>query len=57
MPDIYKNNLSARAIINSKVRQANAKKYNFSLNQEAEEMSGEPNDREAYDVGIEPENY
>lgn len=30
-------------------------KYNTSIHQNTEALTGEPNDRTAYDVGIEPE--
>lgn len=50
MKDPFINNLRAKSIINAKIIQANKYKYNFSINREAEELSGESNDREAMDV-------
>lgn len=55
MTDIYKNNLSAQIRISQIVNKAN-KQFNPSLNQVAEEMSGEPSDRDSYDyAGTEQE--
>ena len=48
MTDIYKNNLSAQIRISQIVNKAN-KQFNPSLNQTAEEMSGQPSDRDSYD--------
>lgn len=48
MTDTFKDNLSAQKIIRGVIRVAN-KQFNPSLNQKAEEMSGEPSDRTAYD--------
>lgn len=54
---IYKDNISARTIISNVISkcQKPINKYNLSLLQETEELSGEPSDRTAYDVGEEPE--
>ena len=54
MTDIYKNNLSAQSIIRSAIARSNRNKYNESIHQNTEELSAEPNDRTAYDVGEEP---
>lgn len=55
MTDIYKDNLSAQIRIRQVVNKAN-KQFNPSLNQIAESMSGEPNDRDSYDyAGTEQE--
>jgi hypothetical protein len=54
MTDIFKDNLSAQKIIRNKINQANKLKYNFSVNHEAENMSGDPNDRTEYDAGNDP---
>lgn len=53
--DIYKDNLSAQIRIRQVINRAN-KQFNPSLNQTAEEMSGESNDRTAFDyAGTEQE--
>lgn len=57
MTDIYKNNLSAQAIIRSALARSNRplNKYNESMHQSTEEISSEPNDRTSADIGMEME--
>lgn len=57
MTDIYKNNLSAQAIIRSAIARSNRplNKYNESMHQNTEELSAESNDRKGYDCGMEME--
>ena len=58
MTDIYKDNPSAREIIRHAIQRSNKplNKYNESMHQNTEAITGEPNDRTAYDVGNEPEH-
>ena len=57
MNDIFRDNLSAQSIIRQAINRAN-KQFNPSLNQTAEELSGIPSDRDAYDyAGTEQENH
>ncbi len=57
MIDIHKDNLSAQLIIRGAINRSNRplNKYNESIHQNTEALSGEPNDRTAYDVGTERE--
>lgn len=55
--NMYRNNPSATRIINEAIRKANGPtmKYNESFSRNVEELTGEPNDRTAYDTGNDPE--
>lgn len=55
--DIFKNNLSAQSVIRNAVARSNKalNKYNESMHQSTEQLSGESNDRTGYDCGIEME--
>ena len=55
--DIYKNNLSAQIRMTQAIGRSNkwSNKYNESMHRATEELTGEPNDRTAYDVGTEKE--
>lgn len=57
MADIYANNLSAQRIIRQTIARSNkpTNKYNESLHLHTEELANEPNDRTAYDAGMELE--
>jgi hypothetical protein len=48
---------NSKTIIRQAVERSNrpANKYNTALHMSTEELSGEPNDRTAYDVGTEQE--
>ena len=56
MTDIYKDNLSAQSIIRSAIARSNRplNKYNESMHQDTEAITGIPNDRTSADVGEEP---
>lgn len=55
--DIFKGNLSAQSVIRNAVARSNKalNKYNESMHMNTEEISGIPNDRTAYDCGMEKE--
>jgi hypothetical protein len=58
MKDQFQNNPSARAIINSYIKKGGLDKYkyNFSVHNQVESITGEPSDRSPYDVGSEMES-
>lgn len=57
MTDVFKDNLSAQSIIRGAINRSNRplNKYNESMHQNTEALTGEPGDREPSDIGIEPE--
>lgn len=57
MTNIYKDNLSAQGIMLRAIQRSNRplNKYSEAIHQNTEELSGEPNDRNSSDVGMELE--
>jgi hypothetical protein len=49
---------NAKQIIRQAIERSNRplNKYNTAMHMDTEEMTGQPNDRTAYDVGTEPEH-